>query len=168
MGHSFGGTLARFGVLQGVFRPETLLLEDPVSFFADKETLMAMLDWNEANPPRDIDGLLSLNTGWSRLDAAWKLLSLCQVNFDDARAAFSGNAPWDLRPRAREISQKVPTLWVLPEISRFVPREDQKRLRPDVGERAVCVMPDVGHSIHRDATAVFVGMVERLGHGDWF
>lgn len=30
LGHSFGGTLAQFGILRRVFQPKALLLEDPV------------------------------------------------------------------------------------------------------------------------------------------
>ena len=127
-----------------------------------------MLDWDEANLPRGIDGLLALNPGWSRLDAAWKLLSLHQIDFKDARSAFTGNAPWNLRPMAREISDMVPTVPVLPRVSRFFPEEDQVRLRADVGERAVLVIPGVGHSVHRDATTAFVGIVEKLGRGGLF
>lgn len=168
IGHSFGGTLAQLGVLSGVFRPKALLLEDPVSHFADKATPKGMLDWDEANMPRDIEGLLKFNPGWSRRDAAWKVVSMQQIDFDDARAAFAGNAPWDLRPRAAEIAAKQPTVWVLPEESRFVPPDDTERLKREVGERAVVVMPGVGHSIHRDATEAFVDIVEKLGAGTWF
>ena len=61
-----------------------------------------MLAWDEANLPRDIEGLLRLNPEWARLDAAWKVVSLEQIDFKDATAAFAGNAPWDLRPDAAE------------------------------------------------------------------
>ena len=168
LGHSFGGTLAQLAVLGGILRPKALLLEDPVSHFANKATPKAMLDWDEANLPRDIDGLRQLNPGWSRRDAAWKLVSLEQIRFDDARAAFSGNAPWDLRDRATELVAKLPTVWVLPEVSRFVPDDDVARLRRDAGARAVAVVPGAGHSIHRDATAAFVDIVERVGADTWF
>jgi pimeloyl-ACP methyl ester carboxylesterase len=168
IGHSFGGTLAQLGVLRGIFRPKALLLEDPVSHFADKETPKGMLDWDEANLPRGIDGLLEMNPKWSRRDAAWKLLSLEQIDFDDARAAFVGNAPWDLRPEAAALAKKLPTVWILPEVSRFVPTEDAARLKRDAGERSVIIMPDVGHSIHRDATETFVDVVVKLGEGKWF
>ncbi len=168
IGHSFGGTLAQLGVLRGLFRPKSVLLEDPVSFFADKETPKGMLDWDEANLPRTVEGLRALNPGWSERDAAWKVVSFFQVSFDDARAAFSGNAPWDLRGEARKLIDTVPTVWVLPEESRFVPAEDQVRLRQEVGDKAVVTMPGVGHSIHRDATAAFVEIVETLGRGAWF
>ena len=57
IGHSFGGYLAQVGVLEGRFRPGALVLEDPVSHFADRETPTAMLAWDEANLPHDIDGL---------------------------------------------------------------------------------------------------------------
>lgn len=162
LGHSFGGTLAQLGVLRGLFRPRALLLEDPVSHFADKQTPKAMLDWDEANIPLTVEGILQLNPGWSELDAAWKLLSLKQVSFDDARAAFSGNAPWDLRDDAAAFVKKLPTIWVLPEDSRFVPDADVERLRREAGEEAVVVVPNAGHSIHRDATARFVEIVEHL------
>jgi pimeloyl-ACP methyl ester carboxylesterase len=54
---------------------------------------------------------------------------------------------------------------VLPEISRFVPAEAQRNLKKDVGERAVVVFPDVGHSIHRDSPRAFVDIVTRLSEG---
>jgi pimeloyl-ACP methyl ester carboxylesterase len=168
IGHSFGGTLAQLGVLSGVFRPRAVLLEDPVSHFADKATPMAMLGHDEANLPRTVDGLLALNPGWAPIDAAWKVASLFQIDFDDARAAFAGNAPWDLRPRSREVAAKQPTVWILPDVSRFVPEDDQARLKREVGERAVVVVPGVGHSIHRDALEAFCDVVVRLGDGTWF
>lgn len=168
LGHSFGGTLAQLGVLRGLFRPRALLLEDPVSHFADRATPKGMLDWDEANLPHDIEGLLKLNPGWSRRDAAWKVVSLEQISFADARAAFAGNAPWDLRGEAARLAKMLPTVWVLPQASRFVPPEDTARLKAEAGERSVVVMPDVGHSIHRDATLAFVDIVEKLGAGTWF
>jgi pimeloyl-ACP methyl ester carboxylesterase len=162
IGHSFGGYLAQAGVLAGVFRPRALLLEDPVSYFADKQSPEAMLAWDEANLPRDIEGLMRLNPKWSRRDAAWKLLSLEQINFADARAAFAGNAPWDLRPHAVEISRRQPTVWILPKTSRFIPAADQERLRQDVGEASVVVLDHVGHSVHRDDVDAFVAALEGL------
>ena len=162
IGHSFGGYLAQSGVLAGVFRPRALVLEDPVSHFADRQAPAAMLGWDEAHLPRDIEGLMALNPKWSRLDAAWKLLSLEQIDFKDATLAFAGNAPWDLRPRAAEVAAKQPTAWVLPEVSRFVPADDQARLRAEVGPKAMFVLPDVGHSVHRDAPQAFVDIVMKL------
>lgn len=162
IGHSFGGYLAQAGVLAGVFSPRALLLEDPVSHFADKQTPEGMLAWDEANLPHDIEGILHLNPGWSRRDAAWKLLSLEQIDFADARAAFAGNAPWDLRPHAAEIARRQPTAWILPRESRFVPAADQQRLRGEVGETAVIALDYVGHSVHRDDCAAFVDLVEAL------
>ncbi len=168
IGHSFGGTLAQLAVLRGLIRPRALLLEDPVSVFADKETPAAMLAWDEANLPSSVDGLLALNPGWSRRDAAWKLLSLEQIRWDDARAAFAGNAPWDLRPEAQTLAARVPTVWILPVTSRFVPPDDQDRLRAAVGDRAVVSLPDVGHSVHRDAPERFVEIACALVEGRWF
>ncbi len=162
IGHSFGGYLAQAGVLAGVFQPRALLLEDPVSHFADKQSPQEMLAWDEANLPHDIEGLMRLNPKWSRRDAAWKLLSLEQIDFADARAAFAGNAPWDLRPHAAEISRRQPTVWILPKTSRFIPTVDQERLRQDVGDASVVVLDHVGHSVHRDDVEAFVGALELL------
>jgi hypothetical protein len=80
-----------------------------------------MLAWDEANLPRDIEGLMRLNPKWSRLDAAWKLVTLEQICFSDATAAFAGNAPWDLRDDAAKVAALQPTVWVMPRESRFVP-----------------------------------------------
>ncbi len=162
IGHSFGGYLAQMGVLGGVFRPGALLLEDPVSHFADRATPAAMLDWDETNLPRSVEGLLALNPGWSRLDAAWKLVSMEQVKFADAKAAFAGNAPWDLRPRAAAVAALQPTVWVMPAVSRFVPPEDQDRLRADVPPDCLAVWDGVGHSVHRDAVERFVDLALAL------
>ena len=163
IGHSFGGYLAQMGVLQGLFRPRSLALEDPVSYFGDKRTPIDMLAWDEANLPRTIEGLTALNPKWSRLDAAWKVLSMEQIDFTDATAAFAGNAPWDLRPEATRLCGMQPTIWLLPQISRFVPAEDQARLLREVGEGSVAIVPGVGHSIHRDAVETFVDIVLGLG-----
>ena len=165
IGHSFGGTLAQIGVLQGVFKPKSLVLEDPVSYFPDKQTPLDMLAWDEDNLPHDIEGLISMNPKWSRLDAAWKLLSLEQVDFDDARSAFAGNAPWDLRDSAIDLMKITPTIWVLPEDSRFVSVDDKKKLEQDLGADAIYVIPNVGHSIHRDDTELFVEIVEKISEG---
>ena len=162
LGHSFGGYLAQVGVLKGLFRPGALVLEDPVSHFADRETPAAMLAWDEANLPRNIEGLIRLNPKWSRLDAAWKLISLEQIRFGDAKAAFSGNAPWDLRDDAAKLAALQPTIWVMPKESRFVPPDDQDRLRREVGEDRLAILDGVGHSVHRDAVEAFVGIVERV------
>jgi hypothetical protein len=106
--------------------------------------------------------LIALNPKWSRLDAAWKIVSMEQVDFKDAVAAFAGNAPWDLRPEAARLAATQPTVWVLPRVSRFVSTEDKARLVREVGERAVAVVADVGHSIHRDAVETFVDIVLRV------
>ncbi len=163
IGHSFGGYLAQSGILSGAFRPRALVLEDPVSYFADQATPAAMLAWDEANLPRDIEGLLRLNPKWARLDAAWKVVSLEQIDFKDATAAFAGNAPWDLRPEAARLVRFQPTVWVMPRESRFVPEADQERLRRDVGEGRLVILDGVGHSVHRDAVELFVDLVDRIG-----
>ncbi len=162
IGHSFGGYLAQVGVLERVFRPGALVLEDPVSHFADRETPAGMLAWDEANLPRDIEGLMRLNPKWSRLDAAWKVVSLEQIRFSDATAAFAGNAPWDLRDDAAKVAALQPTVWVMPRESRFVPRGDQEQLRSEVGDERVVILDGVGHSVHRDAVDLFVEIVERV------
>jgi pimeloyl-ACP methyl ester carboxylesterase len=166
IGHSFGGYLAQLAVLGGRLRPGSLVLEDPVSFFADKEAPAAFLA-REEGTPRDIAAIMARNPGWSRRDAAWKLLSLEQLDFANARAAFIGNAPWDLRPRARELARLQPTVWVVPEPSIFVPAEDRLRLKAEAGERAVVALAGVGHSVHRDAPVRFVEVVEAMGEGRW-
>lgn len=165
IGHSFGGYLAQQAVLDGLMRPRALILEDPVSHQPDPDAAAAMLEWDRVHLPREVDAMLSLNPGWSRLDAAWKVLSLEQVDFEAATAAFAGAAPWDLRSRAADVARLVPTVWVQPGESRFVPAEDLVRLRSDVGDDRVRVVAGAGHSIHRDAPDVFLGIARELLEG---
>jgi len=162
IGHSFGGYLAQRGVLDGVFTARALLLEDPVSHQPNVAVPSAMLAADETGAPRSVDGILAINPRWSRLDAAWKVLSLEQVSWEAARAAFAGNAPWDLRNDAARVAELVPTVWVLPGESRFVPPADVARLRREVGEKHLVVAPDAGHSIHRDEPVLFLATVSAL------
>jgi pimeloyl-ACP methyl ester carboxylesterase len=162
IGHSFGGFLAQKAVLGDVFKPRALVLEDPVSHQPDQETPTEMLAWDRAHLPRDIEGTLVLNPRWSRRDAAGKVLSLEQVDWDGARTAFAGNAPWDVRGAAARVAGLVATCWVLPGESRFVPAQDLASLIAIVSEEAVAVFPDAGHSIHRDEPDAFARLVASL------
>jgi pimeloyl-ACP methyl ester carboxylesterase len=162
VGHSFGGYLAQRGVLDGLFTPGALLLEDPVSHQPDAAVPTAMLAADETGIRRSVDGILEANPRWSRLDAAWKVLSLEQVSWDGARAAFAGNAPWDLRDDAARVAALVPTVWVLPGESRFVPPADVERLRREVGEERLVIAPEAGHSIHRDEPELFLATAAAL------
>jgi len=162
IGHSFGGYLAQEGVLRGVFRPRALILEDPVSHQPNQEVPTRMLAYDRAHLPRDIEGTLALNPRWTRLDAAGKVLSLEQVDWEGARAAFAGNAPWDLRGSAARVAATVPTRWVLPGESRFVPPADVAALTASVGADAVVTVPHAGHSVHRDDIDGFLDVVTSL------
>lgn len=161
IGHSFGGYLAQRAVLDAALDVGALVLEDPVSHQPSGEQAKAMLDWDRENLPRDVDGLVAANPRWSRLDAAWKIVSLEQVDWAAARRAFADAAPWDLRSEAARVAQLVPTWWVQPGKSRFVPPDDLERLRHDVGPDRVQVVSQAGHSIHRDALEVFLSVVDQ-------
>lgn len=159
VGHSFGGYLAQHAVLSGAIEAKALVLEDPVSHQPSAEAAADMLQWDRDHLPRDVEGLLALNRWWNRLDAAWKIVSLEQVDWDVARAAFADAAPWDLRGDAAAVSRRQPTWWVQPGDSRFVPAADLEALRAAVGEDRVVVVPHAGHSIHRDAPDEFDAVI---------
>jgi len=159
VGHSFGGYLAQQAVLSGAVEAGALVLEDPVSHQPSAGAAAEMLQWDREHLPRDVDGLLALNPSWSRLDAAWKIVSLEQVDWDVARASFADAAPWDLRGEAVAVSERQPTWWIQPGESRFVPPDDLAALRAAVGEERVVVVPQAGHSIHRDAPEEFDAVV---------
>jgi pimeloyl-ACP methyl ester carboxylesterase len=162
IGHSFGGYLAHVGVLNGTIRPRSLLLEDPVSLQADLVAARVMLHWDRDNYPRSIEGVCEMNPYWSRLDAAWKVLSLEQVDFERAEAAFADAGPWDLRPTQKELAERLPVKWVLPEESRFVTGADRALLISQVGSDSVVVVNEAGHSIHRDRPDLFVSLARSL------
>ena len=50
----------------------------------------------------------------------------------------------------------------MPDVSRFVPPDDQARLTGMSGEACVTIVPGVGHSVHRDALERFVAIVTAM------
>lgn len=162
VGHSFGGYLAQWAALNGALTPRSILLEDPVSVQYDQEWPTESLRFDEREVERSVPALLAREPRWTPLDAAWKVLSLVQVDWEGARAAFAGNAPWDLRDDAGSVAAIAPTRWLVPQNSRFVPAGDVERLRAAVGEDRVVVVPDAGHSIHRDALPLFLSLADTL------
>lgn len=156
IGHSFGGYLAEVGVLAGLLRPRAVVLEDPVTKMPDLDWARQSLEFDRDHLPRSIDGMLQREPGWSRVDAAWKVLSLEQVDWPGAIAAFGGNAPWDLRERSAEFAGLVPALWVLPPATRFNSPEDFDLFRAAAGEDHVAVVDNAGHSVHRDQLETFL------------
>ena len=127
-----------------------LTADDPVLHFADKKLPASLLKNDEANLPRDVEGVLKANPKWERVDAEGKIASLKSINWDHMKQVFSDNAPWDLRPTVVEIGKKKPVLLILPEKSFYVPKDDAADLRAALGDGAVVYVPGTDHSIHRD------------------
>lgn len=150
IGHSYGGVMAIVAEMQGYLNPEYIVLEDPVLHFADKELPARLLKNDEANLPRDVEGILRANPKWERVDAEGKLASLGSINWDHMKQVFSDNAPWDLRTAVVTISKKKPIWLILPEKSFYVPAADAAVLREALGAAAVVNVPGTDHSIHRD------------------
>ncbi|MEM7117875.1 MAG: alpha/beta hydrolase [Chloroflexota bacterium] len=156
IGHSFGGVMAITAEMQGFLNAKYIILEDPVLHFADKELPARLLKNDEANLPRDVEGIMEANPKWERVDAEGKLASLGAINWDHMKQVFSDNAPWDLRLLAAEIGKKKPVWLILPEKSFYVPEEDANALRAALGADAVVNIPGTDHSIHRDDLDTFL------------
>ncbi len=156
IGHSFGGVMAIVAEEQGYLNPEYVVFEDPVLHFADKELPARLLKNDEANLPRDVEGILQANPKWERVDAEGKLASLESINWDHMKQVFSDNAPWDLREKVVDIAKKKPVLFILPEKSFYVPEADAAELREALGSDAVVNIPGTDHSIHRDDLDTFL------------
>ena len=161
IGHSFGGVMAIVAEEQGYLNPDYIVLEDPVLHFADKELPAQLLKNDEANLPRDIEGILQANPKWERIDAEGKLASLQAINWDHMKQVFSDNAPWDLRTAVIEISHKKPIYLILPEKSFYVPEPDAAALRQALGADAVVNVPGTDHSIHRDDLDTFLTILQQ-------
>ncbi|MCA9994753.1 MAG: alpha/beta hydrolase [Anaerolineales bacterium] len=161
IGHSFGGVMAIVAEQQGFLNPDYIVLEDPVLHFADKELPARLLKNDEANLPRDVEGIMQANPKWERVDAEGKLASLGPINWDHMKQVFSDNAPWDLRPNVIEISQKKPVWLILPEESFYVPEADAAALREGLGAAAIVNVPGTGHSIHRDELDIFLTTIQQ-------
>lgn len=150
IGHSFGGVMAVVAEVEGFINAKFIVFEDPVLHFADKELPASLLKNDEANLPRDVEGILASNPKWEEVDAVGKLASLETINWDHMKQVFSDNAPWDLRPTVVEIAKRKPVLLILPETSFYVPEADAADLREALGNDAVVNILDTDHSIHRD------------------
>ncbi len=161
IGHSFGGVMAIVAEVQGFLNPEYIVLEDPVLHFADKELPARLLKNDEANLPRDIEGILKANPKWEQVDAEGKLASLQSINWDHMKQVFSDNAPWDIRPTVVEIGKKKPIWLILPEKSFYVPEDDAAVLRNALGSDAVVNIPGTDHSIHRDDLDTFLTTIHK-------
>lgn len=162
VGHSFGGTLAILGIADGLLTPRSLLLEDPVLHFADRERPAAYLAQDEATLPRTIDGTLALNPRWDPLDAAGKVASLAAIDWGHMRQVFAGNAPWDLRDALVSLAGRLPILVLLAQDSVYVPAADSARLADALGPEWVVGVEGSGHSIHRDDLPRFMAEMRRL------
>ena len=161
IGHSFGGVMAIVAEEQGTLNPEYIVLEDPVLHFADKELPARLLKNDEANLPRDVEGILKENPKWERIDAKGKLASLASINWDHMKQVFSDNAPWDLRTAVVDISKKKPIWLILPEKSFYVPEKDAADLRNALGSDAVVHIPGTDHSIHRDDLDTYMMTIQQ-------
>lgn len=159
IGHSFGGVMAITAEMRGFLNAKYIILEDPVLHFADKELPARLLKNDEANLPRDVEGIMEANPKWERIDAEGKLASLGAINWDHMKQVFSDNAPWDLRPLAAEIGKKKSVWLILPEKSFYVPEDDANALRNALGTDAVVNIPGTDHSIHRDDLDTFLATI---------
>ena len=160
IGHSFGGVMAILAATQGHLAPKYLVLEDPVLHFADQALPASLLKNDEANLPRDVEGVMQANPKWARVDAEGKIASLQAIDWDHMRQVFSENAPWDLRRTVIDVAQTIPTLLILPETSFYVPEEDAAIIRRELGASAVVKIPETDHSIHRDDIARFLETIQ--------
>jgi pimeloyl-ACP methyl ester carboxylesterase len=140
----------------GALSPRYLVLEDPVLHFADRQTPARLLRNDEANLPRDVEGTLRLNPGWTRLDAEGKVASLAAIDWSHMQQVFAANAPWDLRPTLRALAGRIPVRLILPCDSFYVPDSDVRDLRAALGEGAIVQVPGAGHSVHRDDLDAFL------------
>jgi pimeloyl-ACP methyl ester carboxylesterase len=162
LGHSFGGVMAILAVQRGLLQPSYLALEDPVLHFADKEGPARLLKNDEANLPRDVEGMLRANPKWQKVDAEGKVASLGAIDWDHMRQVFSDNAPWDLRSAVPEIASRVPARLILPESSFYVPPQDAATLEAALGPGAIVHVAGTGHSIHRDDLNAFLAIIREL------
>ncbi len=161
IGHSYGGVMAITAEMEGFLNAKYIVLEDPVLHFADKELPARLLKNDEANLPRDVEGIMQANPKWERVDAEGKLASLGAINWDHMKQVFSDNAPWDLRPFVIEIGKKKPVWLILPEKSFYVPEADANTLRDALGASAVVKVPGTDHSIHRDDLDTFLTTIQQ-------
>lgn len=155
VGHSLGGLLALLAALDGALGPRAVVVEDPTHCMPSKE-LPARLLGDVRQLPREPEALLAANPSWTPQDAAERARALDALDWRHMERIFVDNAPWDVRPRLAELSGLVPVLYLVPEPSEWVSQQDLVQVRAALGGDAVVVLPDVGHSIHRDDLNIFM------------
>ncbi len=159
IGHSFGGLLGAWGALTGLLLPRALVLEDPTHWVPSKDYARKRLRDSEIMP-LDLATFMRENPDWPEAEARERVLGLQRLSWGGINAAFTENAPWDIRTRLTELAGRVPCLYVLPEGSDWVLPGDLPGVRAAIGDENVVVVPKVGHGIHRDNLPEFMRVVD--------
>ena len=159
IGHSFGGMLGAWGALTGLLLPRALVLEDPTHWVPSKDYARKRLRDSEVMP-LDLAAFMQQNPDWPEAEALERVLSLQRLSWGGINAAFTENAPWDIRGRLTELRGRVPCLYLIPEGSDWVLPGDLAGVRDAIGAENLVAVPGVGHGIHRDNLADFMRLVD--------
>lgn len=161
IGHSFGGLLAAWAALTGLMIPQALVLEDPTHWVPSRDYARKRLRDSEVMP-LSIDDFMRQNPDWPASEAEERVLGLQRLSWGGINAAFTENAPWDIRSRLTELAGRVPCLYVIPEESDWVLSGDLPGVRAAIGEVNLIIVPKVGHGIHRDNLPEFMHIVDNF------
>lgn len=155
IGHSLGGAVAvRTAAIQPAFSGRYLLIDPAIDFdpiLAD--TVRSSVVAEVADPP-SVEQLLAERPHWDRKDAELKRDALLATSVDVIDRSFSDNREWELGRDLTAIAAPVHILGAA----------DEPLYTPDhfanhgLGRATMTfeVVPETGHSIHRDAPETVV------------
>lgn len=160
IGHSVGGAVAARLLTRPGFATAAVLI-DPVLLVRD-EARSRLRDGLRADVGElDFEELRSANPGWSQRDLELKRLAAARVAPGVVDAILDDNDPWDLRADAAAWTGKV-------HLMAADPSRDAM-LEPDVlealgdGDRITTeVVPDSGHSLHRERAELVLAATRAL------
>jgi len=150
IGHSLGGAIAvRAATIDPTFAKAYLLLDPAIDFDPTAaETVHASIIGEVGDPP-SIERLLADHPHWDRTDAELKYEALCATSVGTIERTFSDNRVWELGPDLAAMAAPVHILGAADEPLYTASHFDRHGAKNP--SMTFEIVPETGHSIHRDA-----------------
>jgi pimeloyl-ACP methyl ester carboxylesterase len=158
VGHSLGGAIAASAVAASPEFAARVVLEDPAidssataDFIADSPPLPAHPTWASVSAEYP---------DWDRRDIELKLEALLACGPHIIERTMADASPWDIWPDI--LNLPVPTMIIAADadVGSLISAEKERELRATAKHLQFERIAGAGHSVHRDAFATFIDLVE--------
>lgn len=164
IGHSLGGAVAvRAATIDPTFSEAYLLVDPAIDFDpVAAETVHSSIVAEVGDPP-SVEELLADHPHWDRTDAELKYRALCATSVAVIERTFSDNRQWELGRNLAAIAAPVHILGAADEPLYTASHFD--RHAAENPAMTYEIVPETGHSIHRDAPETVVARALRMLRG---